>query len=124
MVKSLAILAGLVFIAIGIAGFIPGMIRNEILFGTFHVNVIHNVVHIVSGIIFTLAGSGSARAARLCFQIFGIIYAVLAIWGFAVEPRKILWVISNNRPDAWLHIVFAIIFLLLGFATSRKGEGA
>jgi hypothetical protein len=124
MDKSVAVLVGLVFIAIGIFGFIPGVTRSEILFGTFHVNLIHNVLHIVTGIIFIFAGVASRAASRLLFQIFGVIYVVLGVWGLVVAPRNILWVISNNRSVAWLHVALALIFLLLGFGTSRESASA
>jgi hypothetical protein len=54
MIKSAAILFGIVFLAVGILGFVPGVTTNEMLLGTFHVNAAHNVVHIASGIIFLL----------------------------------------------------------------------
>jgi uncharacterized membrane protein len=54
MIKSAAILFGIVFLAVGILGFVPGVTTNEMLLGIFHVNAAHNVVHIASGIIFLL----------------------------------------------------------------------
>ena len=124
MVKSLAVLVGLAFFAAGITGFIPGATRDEMLFGTLHVNVIHNVAHIVIGIIFICSGLGSVGASRLSFRIFGIIYFILAIWGLAVAPRNILWIVFNSPPEVWLRVVIGVIFIFLGFGTSRKAADA
>ena len=124
MVKSLAVLIGLAFMAAGIVGFIPGLTRDEMLFHTLHVDVIHNVAHIIIGMILLFAGLGSVRASRLSFRVFGIIYAILGIWGLIVAPRHILWIVFDSRSEAWLRIVIGVIFLFLGFGTSRKAADA
>ena len=56
------------------------------------------------------------------FQIFGVIYAGVAIWGFAVGTGNTLgsWVVSSNPADTWLHVVLAVVMLLLGFGTARQ----
>lgn len=120
MVKTLAILFGIVFLTIGILGFVPGITTNEMLLGIFMVNAVHSVVHIVSGVIFLLAGMGGAGASRLWFQIFGLIYAVVAIMGFVVGNGMIFNLISNNTADTWLHVVLAAVMLLLGFGSPRR----
>lgn len=120
MVKTLAVLFGIVFLAIGILGFVPSITTNDMLLGIFMVNRAHSIVHIVSGVIFLLAGMGGAGASRMWFQIFGLIYAVVAIWGFMVGNGTVLWVISNNQNDTWLHVVLAVVMLLIGFVSPRQ----
>src|SRR5712692_5821865 len=56
MLKSAAILFGVVFLAIGILGFVPGITTDDMLLGIFHVNPAHSVVHILSGVIALLCG--------------------------------------------------------------------
>src|SRR5438105_5476653 len=96
MIKSAAILFGIVFLVVGILGFVPAVTPDEMLFKIFHVNAAHNIVHIASGIIFLLAAMAGVGAAKTWFKVFGIIYAVVAIWGFAVRTGNTLWVVSNN----------------------------
>ena len=117
MVKSAAILFGIVFLAVGILGFVPGVTTDDMLLGIFHVNAAHNVVHIASGIVFLLCGMAGAGASRAFFKIFGIVYAVVAVWGFMVGNGNTLWVVSNNPAVTWLHVVLAITMLYLGFGT-------
>ena len=124
MLKSLAILFGLVFLVIGILGFVPGIAPDHMLFNRFHVNGVHNLVHIVSGVIFLIAGRSGAAAARTWFQIFGIIYAIVAVWGFAVGTGNTLLIVSNNPADTWLHVVLAVVMLFLGFGTSRSSTAS
>src|SRR5688500_8295388 len=44
IVKNAALLFGVVFLIVGILGFVPGVTTNEMLLGIFHVNAAHNVV--------------------------------------------------------------------------------
>ena len=88
------------------------------LLGIFHVNVPHNVVHIALGVIFLIACMAGAGASKAWFQIFGIIYAIVAIWGFAVGTGNTFWVVANNPAYTWLHVVLAIVMLYLGFGAA------
>src|SRR5437763_7586515 len=105
MVKSAAILFGIVFLAVGILGFVPGVTTDvngmPMLLGIFHVNTAHNFVHLASGVVFLLCGMAGAGPSRTFFKIFGVVYAVVAIWGFAAGTGNTLWVVSNNPADTW-----------------------
>jgi Domain of unknown function (DUF4383) len=121
MVKSAAILFGLVFLVVGILGFVPAATPvtdgMPMLLGIFHVNAAHNVVHLASGIVFLLCGMAGAGASRAFFKIFGIVYAIVAIWGFVAGNGNTLFVVSNNPAVTWLHVVLALAMLFLGFGT-------
>jgi hypothetical protein len=120
MAKTLGMLFGIVFLAIGILGFVPGITTNEMLLGIFMVNTVHSIVHIASGAVFLIASMSGAGAARLWFQIFGLIYAVVAIMGFVVGNGMIFNLISNNTADTWLHVVLAVVMLAIGFGTPKQ----
>jgi len=115
MVKTLAILFGLVFLAIGILGFVPSFTKDEMLLGIFHVNLAHNIVHLASGIIFLLCGMSGASASRAFFRIIGIIYALVAVLGFYYGDQPLLGVIANNTAVTWLHVGLAVVMLFIGF---------
>jgi hypothetical protein len=115
MVKSAAVLFGIVFILIGILGFVPGVTDHEMLLGIFHVNAAHNVVHLLSGAAALFAGLTSAGAARIYFRVFGVIYGLVAVLGFLMGDGMLLGMISNNTADTWLHVGIAAVSLLLGF---------
>lgn len=120
MVKTFGLLFGIVFLAVGILGFVPGVTKDEMLLGIFHVNTAHSVVHIVSGAIFLFASMAGAGAARLWFQIFGLIYAVVAILGFMNPNGPLIGAISNNSATTWLHVVLAVAMLAIGFGTAKQ----
>jgi hypothetical protein len=118
MVKSAAILFGLVFLVVGILGFVPSITKDEMLLGIFHVNLAHNIVHLASGAVFLLCGLAGAGPSRMFFRIFGIVYAAVAALGFYYGDQPILGIISNNTPVIWLHVGLAVAMLLLGFGVS------
>ena len=125
MAKTLGMLFGIVFLAVGILGFVPGVTTTgpdgmPMLLGIFMVNATHSIVHIASGVVFLLASMAGAAAASLWFKIFGLVYAVVAVMGFIVGNGMIFGLISNNTSDTWLHVVLAAAMLLIGFAAPKQ----
>jgi uncharacterized protein DUF4383 len=121
MVKSAAIVFGIVFLVVGILGFVPAATppmadgNGGMLLGLFHVNTAHNIVHLASGIIFLLCGMAGAGPSRTFFKIFGIVYALVAVLGFIKGNGLLLGMVANNMADVWLHVVLAVVMLYLGF---------
>ncbi|MEW6155847.1 MAG: DUF4383 domain-containing protein [Verrucomicrobiota bacterium] len=120
MTRRIAQVFGLGFILIGILGFVPGITEDEHLFGIFHVDAVHNFVHLLTGVVALIAGSVSFQSARVFFQVFGIIYGLVAILGFINQANPVLGFLSNNIPDAWLHTVIALLALYFGFGPVRE----
>jgi hypothetical protein len=116
MLKTAAIIFGIVFLLVGVLGFVPGITTGQMLLGIFHVNAVHNIVHLLSGAVALITGLTSTAAARMYFRVFGIIYALVAILGFFTGDGLLLGLISNNMADTWLHVLIAIVALALGFA--------
>jgi Domain of unknown function (DUF4383) len=122
MIKTAAVLFGIVFILIGILGFVPGVTDNEMLLGIFHVNAAHNIVHLLSGAAALFAGMTSTGASRMYFRIFGVVYGLVAVLGLMNmgQHTMLLGLISNNDADTFLHIAIAAVSLLLGFMPARN----
>src|ERR1044071_5389414 len=77
MAKTICKLLGVVFVIVGIAGFVAPN-----LLGT-HLSMAHNLVHIISGLIALYFGfAGSLSAARGFALAFGAVYLLLGIVGF------------------------------------------
>jgi len=88
MLKKICVLFGFVFLALGALGFVPEITRGERLLGLFHVNAVHNNVHILTGLIALMAGFNTEHAAKMFFRVFGVIYGLIALlrvclWGSA-----------------------------------------
>jgi hypothetical protein len=110
--KTAALVIGVVFILVGILGFVPNPLVSPT--GIFVTNTAHNLVHIVSGIVI-LAGAYSAFGAALTLKVFGVVYALVAVIGFFTTGNMLLGFIQVNHADHWLHVVLAIVILAAGF---------
>ena len=113
-------LVGIVFLLVGVAGFIPGITENapgEIagqdsdasLLGTFQTSVLHNIVHLLFGVI-GLALSRTWEGARNFLIGGGIIY--LALW-LAGLLGALDWLPADESDNA-LHLGLGLAMLLLG----------
>lgn len=122
MLKSAATIFGLVFIVLGIAGFLPALAPGDMLFGIFFVDPLHNVVHLATGVIAVLCGLISAAVSRLFFQVFGVVYGLLAVLGLFVGEGYVLGFLSHNVHILWLHAIIAAVALYLGFGVSARGR--
>ena len=106
-----AIVIGIVFVLVGLLGFV-----NNPVLGLFQVNPLHNLIHIISGIVL-LAGAFSSLGSSMALKIIGVVYALVAILGFfAVKADgMLLGLIPVNPADQWLHVVLAIVILVAAF---------
>ena len=118
----MSVVFGVVLLLVGVLGFIPGITTDNHLLGIFHVNALHNIIHLVSGAVALYCGMTSVKASKTYFQVFGVIYALVAILGFVYGDNAILGLVANNMADTWLHVVIAVTVLYLGFATSSTEE--
>ncbi len=116
-VQLLAKIFAVVFIAIGILGFVPGITVDGMLLGIFQVNALHNIVHILTGLV-AIWGATSASNARLYFKVFGVVYLIVTILGLATG--SVLGLIGINLADNLLHIVITVVALYAGFAGGKK----
>jgi hypothetical protein len=110
--KLAAIVIGIVFVAVGILGFVPNPLVSPT--GLFAVNTMHNLVHIVSGAVL-LAGAYTALGAAMSLKIVGVVYGLVAILGLVMGPGMLLGLIHINAADNWLHVVLSAVILAAGF---------
>ena len=117
MVKIGAGVWGVIFLMLGILGFVPSAsIQLEglsHLFGLFAHDAIQNILHIVTGIIGLLAAS-SDRYAKWYLQIFGIIYILFAVAGL-LQGDTVVGLFTVNLAVNLLHLGLAAGLLAAGF---------
>ena len=113
--KKIAMVFGVVFVAVGILGFVPALNPDGKLLGLFAVNPAHNLVHAATGVVAIIAGLASDKASKIFFQVFGVVYAIVAVMGFFSGEQPLLGMVSNNMADTGLHVVVALLALYLGF---------
>ncbi|MEX2631120.1 MAG: DUF4383 domain-containing protein [Tistlia sp.] len=130
-----ALIMGIVFLLVGIAGFVPGLVMEHqpaegdvvadagLLFGLFPVNLLHNLVHLAFGI-WGVAVFRRFGAARLYAQAVAVIYAVLAVMGFFEGLNTLFGLVPLYGNDIWLHLVIAIAAAIFGFAPIKPEAAA
>ena len=115
MVRKVALIFGVVLLAVGLLGFVPALTPDGRLLGIFAVDTLHNLVHVATG----LAGIGAyvagSRASRVYFQVFGVVYAIVTLVGF-LQGDTVLGLIPVNVADNLLHLAITALALYLGFA--------
>ncbi|HKP73477.1 MAG TPA: DUF4383 domain-containing protein [Pyrinomonadaceae bacterium] len=117
MAKKICTILGIVFLLVGVLGFVSPNLLGA------HLNTPHNLVHIISGAIALYLGlAGSLSAARLFCIIFGIVYLLLGIVGFllgtgADRMFNVGDILHLGTPDHIIHILLGVLFLIGGFLT-------
>ncbi|HEX5858139.1 MAG TPA: DUF4383 domain-containing protein [Microbacterium sp.] len=129
-VQKAALIVGIVFLVVGVAGFIPGLTTDvdalliagheshALLLGIFQVSILHNIVHLLFGI----AGVAVARSAGASRQYLiwgGVIYLVLWIFGLFVAGENPANFVPVNTADNWLHFVLGVGMIALGLLLTR-----
>jgi len=130
-IQTAAMLVGLVFLLVGILGFIPGITTNydELKFaghdsdaqllGIFDTSILHNIVHLLFGVA-GLALSRTYDGARNFLIGGGVTYLVLFLYGviFGADEGGANW-IPVNWADNVLHVVLGGGMIATGLALSR-----
>jgi hypothetical protein len=124
-----ATLVGAVLLVAGIVGFFysasfgsPGEVDQ--MLGVFAVNAWVNVFHILTGALGLLVAGYASRRYALWL---GVLYVVVAFWGFAIgSGDAILSVFPVNTGDNLLHLVLGVLGVSAALATpaAQKGEPA
>jgi hypothetical protein len=111
--RNAAILFGVVFLLVGALGFVSNPIVGPT--GIFATNPLHNIVHLVSGLVL-LAGAFAGLGSSLALKIIGVVYGLVAICGFfMVGADGMMMGVAVNEADKWLHVVLALAILAAGF---------
>ncbi|MEU0194842.1 DUF4383 domain-containing protein [Streptomyces afghaniensis] len=133
-VQRAAQLVGVVFLLVGVLGFIPGITTDygsmEIashdsgaeLLGLFQISVLHNLVHLVYGLI-GLALAGTASGAHSYLLVGGAVYLVLWVYGLSVGHDSDANFVPVNTADDWLHFALGVAMIALALALGRRPSG-
>lgn len=108
---------GIIILVVGVLGFVPGITTNGHVLGIFEVDTVHNIVHILTGIV-ALAMAGSYGSAKTFFKVFGVVYGLVTLLGF-MGSDPVLGLIHVNGADNVLHLIITVLALYLGFSNDK-----
>lgn len=122
--RIVALVIGIVFTLIGLAGFLvsSSMARGNLL--GFDVDLVHNFVHLITGLLgLTAAFTGWSRRYN---QIFGIIYIIVGLAGLVYPGLyfggRLLGLMHVNAIDHVLHLPVGVIATAVGFSRTNEQE--
>lgn len=131
--QKAAMAVGVVFLLVGILGFIPGVTTQHdqmgmagpesdaFLLGTFQVSILHNIVHLLYGVAGLLLARTYSNAKN--YLLFGgVIYLLLWIYGLVIDQDSDANFVPFNDADNWLHLVLGIGMIALALILSRKRD--
>ena len=136
--RTFAMIFGIVFLIIGIGGFIPGLTDHSATphadltmtsgygheLGMFPINVLHNVVHLLFGV-WGLAASRSYGGARGYFRVVAIVYALFTVMGLVPGLNTTFGLVPLYGGDVALHAILALVAAYFGWMNrDRAGDRA
>lgn len=127
--EKVAGLFGVVFLLVGILGFVPGITSGDIslagreshaeLLGIFQVSVLHNIVHLLFGVLGLLAAKKGPAIAKQFLIGGGIVYLVLTAYGFLIDLDSSINFVPVNAADNLLHLALGVAMVGAGVALSN-----
>ena len=123
--QTLSLVFGAVYLLVGIVGFFvtgfddfAGNSQHEMLIGLFMINPLHNIAHILVGVLGLLLGRTLAGARTYGWLLAGL-YAVLFVYGLIASGKD--WDFLNiNAGDNVLHILTALVGLVIALLPVRN----
>ena len=130
-VQIAALLVGVVFLLVGVLGFIPGITTDydmlsfaghhsgAKLLGIFGISALHNLVHAAFGVA-GLVLARTLRGARGFLVGSGVIYLVLWLYGLVIDHESAANFVPVNSADNWLHFGLGVGMIVLGVVLGRR----
>ncbi|MCJ8504314.1 DUF4383 domain-containing protein [Kocuria flava] len=134
-VQTAALLYGVVFLLVGVLGFVPGITTGydslqfaghaseAMLLGVFQVSILHNLVHLLYGIA-GLALARSAGGARAYLRWGGAVYLLLWLYGLLIDKESAANFVPLNSADDWLHLALGVTMVALSFLRGHDRDRA
>jgi hypothetical protein len=134
MAKNVATILGVVFLIVGILGFIAPTMMG------MHLTPTHNIIHLLSGVLALYYGlkGRNVRYAKTFLTVFGAFYLLLGVAGFIagagtpdvppmVADKHVLRVIPDHlelaTADSAMHLILGIFALIVGLAQRTEIDG-
>jgi hypothetical protein len=129
LAQKLAFVFGIVFLLVGILGFIPGITEDApgsfagedsegSIFGVFQTGVLHNLAHLAFGI--GILAARKHATALTYLLVGGVAYVGLFVLGILGAMD---WLPADDTDD-WLHLALAAGLLGSWFVAKKEDEPA
>lgn len=139
--RAVAFILGIIFLGVGIAGFIPGFISMPgdapvtgvyvpnlsfsdgygHVFGLFPTNFLHNAIHIVVGVL-GIAAATSFSGALVYNRGFAVAYTLIVLMGLLPATNTTFGLMPIYGNNVWFNAITAIIAGYFGFFKPAEVE--
>jgi len=126
-VKTFALIAGIVYLALGMLGFVPQLLTpvgdapplrlaayHGYLLGLFPVNFMDNLAHLAVGA-WGIAAARSVGGAKAYSKTMATLLAVLTVLGLMPATNTLFGLIPIYGMDVWLHAGTAVAAAFCGW---------
>jgi hypothetical protein len=128
LTRYFALIAGIIFFAFGLLGFLPSMLQAPLpgdpnliieegygyLFGLFPVNILHNLLHVMIGILGISASHAYLSASTLARTLM-IFFGSLAVMGIIPQLDTLFGFFPLFSHGIWFHALTAIAAGYFGY---------
>src|SRR5262245_7813041 len=105
------------FYAAAAIGFIPNPLLSPD--GLFETNTAHNIVHLLTGVGFTIVALAGLKPSVVFMQAFGVIYLLTGAVGFLATGQSgdgdLLGLVHLNTLDNFLHLGLGAVIAAAGW---------
>jgi hypothetical protein len=131
MMRKFALIFGGMFLLVGILGFVPQLVtpmgemnhsgapeflrEHGMLLGLFPVNVLHNAVHIIIGML-GLVSATEPHTVKSYAKGVAVFYGLLAVMGFFPNFNTMFGIVPLWGHVIWLHAATAAVAAYFGWA--------
>jgi hypothetical protein len=138
MVQSFARIFGIVYVVVGLMGFVPGLVQPLVdtsgslavdtgygrLLGIFAVNIVHNLLHLGIGI-WGIMAARSFMASVGFAKVTAILFGIITLLGIIPATNTLFGLAPIYGVDILLHLASAALAGYFGFVVpARMGTQA
>jgi hypothetical protein len=118
--RTWMLIVGVALLGAGLLGFVDNPIVSQREDALFHVDTIHNVVHIVTGLVALFIGATlRGRTLAQATIAFGVAYLLVLVATLISPDLFGLFAMPVNTADHGLHLVLSVGSIAAGLASSR-----
>lgn len=134
MARRVAAVVAAIFLLLGILGFIPGVTTDydtmqfagqdsdALLLGVFNVSILHNIVHLLFGVVGLVMATTTA-GARAFLAVGGVVALAWWLYGLLTSDTSSANFVPNDAAGDWLHFALGVIMIGVVAFGAALGRG-
>ncbi len=120
MIKKLTIAFGIIFILVGLLGFISNPLIGSI--GFFSADAGHYMIHLLTGIVFLAFAFLKLESSIKAIKTFGVLYLILTVFGFILVPTggSLFGLVLLNSADHFMNLFIGVFLVIVAYGLENS----